>query len=388
MLTTDAALSSGSTLFQSFFMGGFECATQRLGNGKRLDMLAATQHDRFAAQDFARLQQVGMTTIRTGVRWHLHETRPYHYDFSALRSYAATASAYGIQPIWDLCHFGYPNDLDIFSDEFVQRLAHFSAAAARVIIEEMGGQTPFFCPVNEMSFWSWGGADVGYLNPFVHGRGFDLKRNLARATIAAIDSILAIAPNARFISVDPVIHILARPDHPQEREVAEGWRQAQFQAWDMLAGRLCPELGGGSRYLDIIGLNYYQNNQWMFNGPVLAQHDPHIRPFHQIAAEVHARYGRPMFISETGIEGDERPYWLRYMMNEVMLLSSAYGIQMEGLCIYPILSYPGWDDERHCPTGLWDYADSSGNRPTYTPLAIELLEQQRRLALVAGELMV
>ena len=35
-----------------------------------------------------------------------------------------------------------------------------------------------------------------------------------------------------------------------------------FEAWDMLSGRVQPELGGDERYLDVIGVNYYDRNQW------------------------------------------------------------------------------------------------------------------------------
>jgi len=37
--------------FQSFFLGGFECSTHRLRNGKRLDLVRATKHDEFAVKD-------------------------------------------------------------------------------------------------------------------------------------------------------------------------------------------------------------------------------------------------------------------------------------------------------------------------------------------------
>ena len=42
-------------LFQSFFLGGFESSTHRLADGRRLDMLASTHHDRFAEQDYRTL---------------------------------------------------------------------------------------------------------------------------------------------------------------------------------------------------------------------------------------------------------------------------------------------------------------------------------------------
>jgi hypothetical protein len=60
-------------MFQSFFMGGFECSTHRLLSGKRLDVTAATCHDKFAAAGYQRLQQQGIYTVREGICWHLIE---------------------------------------------------------------------------------------------------------------------------------------------------------------------------------------------------------------------------------------------------------------------------------------------------------------------------
>ena len=39
--------------------------------------------------------------------------------------------------------------------------------------------------MNEISFVSWGGGDVAYINPFQHGRGPELKRQLVRAGLVA-----------------------------------------------------------------------------------------------------------------------------------------------------------------------------------------------------------
>ncbi|PII37648.1 hypothetical protein T190_31055 [Sinorhizobium meliloti CCBAU 01290] len=61
---------------------------------------------------------------------------------------------------------------------------------------------PFYSPVNEISFFSWGGGDAGYLNPFANGRGFELKVQLARASIEAMEAILAVDPRARFVHCD------------------------------------------------------------------------------------------------------------------------------------------------------------------------------------------
>lgn len=44
---------------------------------------------------------------------------------------------------------------------------------------------------------------------------------------------------------------------------------SQFEAWDMLAGRMSSELGGSEDLLDIVGMNYYASNQWVHGGPRL-----------------------------------------------------------------------------------------------------------------------
>jgi hypothetical protein len=54
--------------------------------------------------------------------------------------------------------------------------------------------------------------------------------------------------------------------------------------------------------------------------------------------------------------------------------------------LYPIVNHPGWEDDRHCYNGLFDYADDWGDRKAFQPLAIELARQQQFVqALYAGE---
>src|SRR5690606_391261 len=86
---------------------------------------------------------------------------------------------------------------------------------------------------------------------------------------------------------------------------AEQARQAQFQAFDMIAGTLWPQLGGEPRLLDIVGVNYYRQNQWELGGTTIEKLDRRYRPFRSLLAEVSSRYGRPILVAETGTEGDD-----------------------------------------------------------------------------------
>jgi beta-glucosidase/6-phospho-beta-glucosidase/beta-galactosidase len=369
------------SLFRSFFLGGVECSTHRLQSGKRLDLISSTAHDRFYQQDYQRMQEQGIYTIRSGIRWHLIEQCPGKYDFSSVLPALWTAREMRMQVIWDLMHFGWPDDIDIFKPAFVDRFSQMVGAFVRILASETD-EIPFFCPINEISFLAWAGGEVAYMNPFSYGRGFELKVQLARATIAAIEEIWQVVPHARIIHVDPVINVVAHPDRPEDMFFAESDRLAQFQAWDLLSGRLWPQIGGNPKYLDILGLNYYEHNQRFCDGQTLDRFDPLYRPLSQILQEVYERYQRPIFLAETGSEDEIRPEWLRYIMSEVYDVMNA-NIPIEGICLYPIFCHPGWDDDRHCHNGLWDYADGHGAREIYQPLADELQRQQHEIVYTA-----
>jgi hypothetical protein len=366
--------SAASRVFQSFFMGGFECASFRHSDGRRLDLLQSTRHDVHAAQDYLALQRHGIRSVRDGVRWHRIETLPGEYDWSSFLPMLRASLHTGTQPVWDLFHYGWPDDLDIWSGDFVDRFARFAGALAHVVREE-SDVVPFYCPVNEISFMSWAAGDMGFIFPFQTGRGNELKRQLVRASIAAIDAIRSVAPNARFVQPEPAIHVM--PQSPEDEAAAAGHRLAQYAACDMLIGTSAPELGGTPGYLDIVGVNYYSYNQWFLDGRTVFQGEPDYRPFREILMEIWQRYRRPTFIAETGAEGDRRVPWFDYVCDEADAAIAA-GVGLEGICLYPITDYPGWDNDRHCDTGLLGYAGNDGHRDVYGPLANALVAQQLR----------
>jgi beta-glucosidase/6-phospho-beta-glucosidase/beta-galactosidase len=344
-----------------------------------MDFIAMTHHDRFAKSDYQLLKKEGIRVAREGVRWHLVERTRGKYDFSSVLPIVRAARATGTQVVWDLCHFGWPRHLDLFKPEFGSSLSDFGAAFARWLLSELDDRL-MIVPVNEISYFAWASGDEGSMFPFVTGRGFELKAQLVRAAIQTMDAIWSVSPSARFLHVDPIIHVVASPRHPEEKSDAEAYRLMQFQAWDMIAGRLWPELGGSDRYLDLIGTNFYPHNQWYYNlknfrrireFKALKRKNPLYRPLREMLAEVYERYHRPLFMAETGAEKRLRAGWLRYVCEET-LAAVHRGIPLHGICLYPILNHPGWVDDRHCHNALWDYPDERGERSIYTPLASEL----------------
>jgi beta-glucosidase/6-phospho-beta-glucosidase/beta-galactosidase len=366
------------TLFKSFFIGGFECSTHYNRQRRRLDLLAATGHDRFAELDYARLQKYGIYTSREGIRWHRIETTPGHYTFGDTLHLVRAAEKMGIQVIWDLLHFGYPDDVDPFHPSFIKRFAAFAREFARLLKSETD-TIPFITPINEISFLAFQGGEIGNVNPFTFERGHALKAQLVRATIEGMEAIWEIAPNARFVTAEPLFNTVADTEHPRQIARAQAYSNARYQAWDMLAGYLHPELGGAQKYLDIMGVDYYPWNQWIYvndheAGKSLQGDDPRYIPLHQLLAQVYERYKRPLLITETSTEGDARPGWLAYVSNQVQLALQSR-VPLEGLCWYPIVDFPGWDNERPCDTGLWSICDEKGARSIYEPLAREFTHQ-------------
>lgn len=362
-------------LFSSYLQAGFECSTHRSKAGRRLDLVHSTGHDVLARKDYARLCEFGISTVREGLRWHLIEPEPGKYDFSTVEPILSASKQEGVEVIWDLFHFGWPDYLDIFDEAWLEAFAGLAEAFAVFIKHEAPGRV-FIAPVNEISFMAWAGGDAAYINPFKKGRGSELKQQLVRGGVAAARILRSALPDVRLVWPEPVIHIIGDPSRPDDQRQAEQYRTSMFEAWDMVSGRLHPELGGHESFLDIIGVNYYDRNQWWNYGETIRRGDPHYRPFREILREVYDRYRRPMFVAETGTEDADRPDWFAYIWDEVEAARQS-GVSLNGVCLYPILNHPGWEDDRHCHNGLWDYPESDGSREIYKPLAAELTKRNK-----------
>ena len=67
-----------------------------------------------------------------------------------------------MQVIWDLCHYGWPDHLDIWRPQFVDGFARFAAEATLVRRRPTAW---LWCPINEISYWAWAGGTVARFNP-------------------------------------------------------------------------------------------------------------------------------------------------------------------------------------------------------------------------------
>lgn len=375
-------------MFQSFWMAGYECSTHINPAGERLDMTAGVQHDAQAESDYALLRTEGIQVARDGLRWHLIDRGRGVYDFSSFKPMFEAAQRQRIQMIWDLCHYGWPDDVDLFSPAFVERFAKFSGAVAR-FIQERSNDVPFYAPVNEISFFSWAAAR-DFFFPYAEGRDHEIKRQLVRAAIASVQAVRKIDPRARFVFPEPTIYVVAPKDQPELAGPAAAYTASQFEAWDMIAGYAQPELGGKPEYLDVLGCNFYSPNEWQITDGEKMQwdeipRDPRWRPLNLLLKDVYDRYRLPLFIAETSHIGIGRGQWIEEIAQEVYL-ARENSVPVSGICLYPILDRFDWNDSHHWHnSGLWDLKlDNRGvyERVLNEPYAEALHRAQALLASV------
>lgn len=346
--------------FQSFLMGGFECADHQNAFGERVDLVMLTGHDRIINDDYERLTDIGITTVREGIRWSHVEKTPFQYDWSQVEDIIIKSKNHGIQVIWDLCHFGFPDDLTPLHPMSARRFSHLCHAFVLKYRALMPDGDLIVTPINEVSFLSWLGGDAKGTSPYCVNQGWEVKYMLMKAYIEGIEAMKIIDPSVIIMATEPLVHIISQdPADPVSVMQARQKHQEQFQVLDILTGSLYPELRGKPDYLDFIGVNFYFNNQWTIPDQELVPWNqtppnPYWRNLRSLIEDVYMRYGRPIVISETSYPGDDRPVWLRMILNECLSIMES-GLPLYGCCIYPVIDRPDWDFPHiwhH--SGLWD----------------------------------
>lgn len=380
-LSPASAAPAAARPMRSFWMAGFEGSDHVNAHGMPLDMVAVTGHADDLDGDYRRLARLGIRSVRESLGWRLCEPLGRgRFDFSRALEMAGAAERHGVQILWTFMHYGVPPDVSLLDDALCERFAEFASAAARAV-GGAGVEAPVCTPINEISFLAWATCESNLIHPHIGDRadpgwrplpdGFEVKQRLVRACLLGIEAIRREQPQTRFLHIDPLVHVVP-PVGADAETIAEArrFREYQWQTWDMLAGRLAPELGGSAEALDLVGVNHYPTAQWEFcTGETLAWQpdDPRRLGFADLLTEAWARYGRPIVVAETGHVGEQRAPWLASMADEVARARAA-GVAVEGVCLYPVIDRPDWNDPadwHRC--GLWDASAHPGQAPLPAP---------------------
>lgn len=341
-------------------MAGFECSTFVWKDGKRKDYVAITGHDQHLVDDYDRVMDLGIGVVREAIRWPMVDKGGGKYDWTSVDRAIEAMEPCHITPIWDLCHYGFPDHVDPFSETCHRRFIEYCRAVAGYVGPRT--QAPrFFTPINEITFFSAAATDMGWMFPFAKGRNMELKRALCAMSIEGAKAIRETLPDARMVHVDPIIHAVPPPDRPDLAD--EAWDHAYdeaYEAWDMLYGRMNPELGGAPEILDIVGVNIYNFSQAQLNADrsreVLGPRDPRRKPLGELLKYAWDRYHRPIIIGETSGHQDQRAEWLQMTMEESMKALNS-GIDLHGVCLYPCVDIPDWQTDEWARIGIFDIED-------------------------------
>ena len=347
-------------IFPTFFLSGFECSTFDWKDVGRRDLCDETQHRTHADEDYRMLRSLGIAVAREGIPWPSVDKGRGQYDFDSIAPFIEAQRRHRIVPIWDLCHYGYPDDADPFNEDFTARFAAYARAAAEHVATHQFRGPHYFTPMNETTFFGYMAGEWGWAAPF--GKDRETRRRLtvamAKADIAGVEAIREVLPEARMIHIDPLINVVAPRGRPDLEQAA--WRETYDDsnlAFDVVGGFRHPELGGSPEILDIVGLNNYSFGQMEYreDGPhaALEPGDPRIRPLCDLIEEASKRFARPVIVAETSGVGGGRADWLNDVVCECLAAVNR-GVDLHGVCLFPAVDMPDWHSGEWVHNGIAD----------------------------------
>jgi beta-glucosidase/6-phospho-beta-glucosidase/beta-galactosidase len=335
------------------------------GSPEGLDEFALTRHYDHWRADFALAAALGATQMRYGFPWYRINPAPGEWDWRWTDEIVAEANRLGLGLIVDLVHYGTPTWLaGSFTDPaYPDAVADYAAAVAKRYRGGLAGITPLNEPLVTASFCG----QRGIWPP--HGTG---QRGWARVVVAlaegiqrAIHAIRRAAPETKIVHVEAT-HLWTTADSglAAERDLLA---RKNFLPTDLVLGRvdathsLCgwliehgiaPDrleaLAANPAEPDVIGLNYYPE----LSARELARDGGDVvgvtfnawtQGLDSIIRGFVDRYGLPVLVSETAVEGDDahRESWLEAV---VTLLHDmrAEGVPVTGLVWWPLFDFVDW----------------------------------------------
>ncbi|GAA4144540.1 family 1 glycosylhydrolase [Leifsonia shinshuensis] len=331
-----------------------------------LDEYDLTEHTEHWRDDLRAVRDLGATVVRYGVNWPLVHTAPGVFDWTMLDErlhYAATEL--GLTVIADLVHYGTPTWLRAsFADErYPRTVAEFAGAFAaryRGIVDHV---TPLNEPLTTASFCGLRGVWPPSLTGWDGWTAVTL--GVVEGMAETIRAVRAANPDATIVHVEA--SSLYRSDDPGLAAHAALLEAVGMLPTDLLLGRVDPShplhawlLGHGAApdrlerltaappAVDLLGVNYYPD----LSPRTLVQRSDEVA---QVATNrwsdgladslraFSARYGLPMLITETSIEGDDglRSAWLDDSVRSIAGLR-AEGLDIRGYTWWPVFDFVDW----------------------------------------------
>ena len=360
-----AALSAGHDL--RWFVGIEDtCVYPRPSDAfAPLDEHQLTGHDLHWRSDIDRIAGLGVDGLRYGMSWPTVHVAPGRFDWRRLDEVLEEMHARELHVIADLVHYGCPPWLDgSFADSaFVAALTEFAVALVDRYGPAIGSLTPINEPLTTASFcglrdiWPPGlGSASGWATVTVA---------LAEAAHSVMRHVRAAAPGIPIVHVE-ASRLFETADPTLDGDLAELVMLDDLST-DLIVGACRPGTPGEAwltdhgidpqllariveeaELPDVLGVNYYPDltpRVLARSGDATVQLTVNRWATGLARAVRHAadRYGLPVMVSETSVEGSEqrRSSWLRAAAAELRELRRD-GVDVRGLTWWPLIDFVDW----------------------------------------------
>ncbi|WP_223691711.1 family 1 glycosylhydrolase [Leifsonia poae] len=331
-----------------------------------LDEYDLTEHTLHWREDLDAVRSLGASAVRYGVNWPLVHPAEGEFDWTMLDERLDYATReLGLTVVADLVHYGTPTWLTAsFADaRYPAAVADFAgrfAARYRGVVDHI---TPLNEPLTTASFCGLRGIWPPALT------GWDgwtrVTLGIVHGMAATIDAVRAANPEAVIVHVEA--SSLYRSDDPGLQAHANLLESVGLLPTDLLLGLVGPDhdrhdwlLAHGAHAdelarltenpptIDIMGVNYYPDlSPRTLTGPAseVVQHATNrwTDGLAQSLRRYEARYGLPLLITETSIEGDDetRTSWFDASTRLVDELRED-GMDIRGYTWWPLLDFVDW----------------------------------------------
>ncbi|MFZ2636385.1 MAG: family 1 glycosylhydrolase [Rectinemataceae bacterium] len=352
-----------------------------------VDELAMTSHYGRVVEDIELAASTGAEGIRYGAPWAVLEPGRDRFDWTISDIALHAMEESGLDPVWDLVHFGAPSWLKggFLDPDYPDAIAAFASAFATrysYVRRYTPFNEPYICAFFRGGNGTWPPYGCGarsfvrLLTPILEG---------IRRTIAAIRTA---RPGAEIWLNDGADGY--RPGNAVLAPLAAELESLRFMPLDLLLGKAVPgnptreymeNAGANAKWLDrcagdpapidVIGIDYYPGSEhliappaderdsgdWGRRGDYSILPDPNPLGIGRIMAMYNERYGLPVYLAETS-SGCAQREWLDYCLSE-MALARSLGVNLVGMTWWPLFDHVDWDSgltnlRGHiCPSGLW-----------------------------------
>ncbi|HEX2864015.1 MAG TPA: family 1 glycosylhydrolase [Deinococcales bacterium] len=353
-----------------------------------VDQLGWTTHRERWREDLALAATLGVTRIRYGLPWPDLNPAPGRFDWTWPDAAVEHLQRIGLEPIWDLVHFGAPAWLpDGLRDPgYPEAVTRYTAAFAA----RYAGQVEKITPFNEPYIASLFRGGIGAWPPFETGHsGFTrslmpiadgLRRSIQavreanpraeiwlndggdrfRAAVPELEAEARLLTLERYAGLDIIAGLCGRGTETHELLVGAGADPGVLERWAL-----------EPTPADAIGLDYYPGTEHLIDvrsGPRSAYDwgqredyasSPDLNPvgLAETARTYFERYGKPVYIAETSAEKLRRE-WLEWSTSECARARAA-GVPVIGYTWWPLFDHIDWNSGltrqvgHVCPGGLY-----------------------------------